>query len=202
MADITITTTESKDIIVQPFVQQSAVNVSGTPFAPLRFPILKIIDRNLYIVCDKGFLQNSDMPFFARYVRSKDRISNGNGHSIMVRRHTGWIRPRDPASQTTPKSLHVPMSMVLSAEKSDEQHDYWILSVNDSTDIANALSAIEDKSLELKSNGSPARQLRLIGKKLGVCIERNGVMLTDYLHFRVVMHVRSSGNTFHLSRWL
>lgn len=200
MADITITTTESKDITIQSTVH-SAVSVSGTPFVPLRFPILKIIGRNLYIVCDKGLLQNSDTPFFARYVRSKDKFSDGNGKPV-IRRHTGWIRPKDPASKTTPKSLHVPMSMALSTEASDERYDYWILSVNGNTDIANALSVIQDESLVLKQDGSPARQLILVGKKLGVCIERNGVMLTDYLHFRVVEKLLGNNLYYYLSRWL
>lgn len=201
MADITITTTENKDITIQSTVH-SAVSVSGTPFVPLRFPILKIIGRNLYIVCDKGLLQNSDTPFFARYVRSKDRISDGNRNTIMKRRHTGWIRPKDPASETTPKSLHVPMSMTLSTEASDERYDYWILSVNGNTDIANALSVIQDESLVQKKDGKPARQLILVGKKLGVCIERNGVMLTDYLHFRVVEKLQDKNLHYYLSRWL
>lgn len=200
MADITITTTENKDITIQSTVH-SAVSVSGTPFVPLRFPILKIIGRNLYIVCDKGLLQNSDTPFFARYVRSKDRFSDDNGKTV-IRRHIGWIRPKDPASQTTPKSLHVPMSMTLSAEASDERYDYWILSVNGNTDIANALSVIQDESFVQKQDGRPARQLILVGKKLGVCIERNGVMLTDYLHFRVVEKRQDKNLHYYLSRWL
>lgn len=200
MADITITTTESKDITIQSTVH-SAVSVSGTPFVPLRFPILKIIGRNLYIVCDKGLLQNSDTPFFARYVRSKDKFSDGNGKTV-IRRHTGWIRPKDPASKTTPKSLHVPMSMALSTEASDERYDYWILSVNGNTDIANALSVIQDESLVRKQDGDPARQLVLVRKKLGICIERNGVMLTDYLHFRVIEKLQNRNLYYYLSRWL
>ena len=210
MADIVVSPTASNSVLVQSS-SGSPIGIKGTPVVPLRFPVLKIIGRKLYIVCSKGYLQASDIPYFARYVRSKDRW--GSRDENVHRRRTGWIRPKDPAGVNAgewPKPLHVPMAMVLEnnqfSQWSKTGYDHWKLTINGGDDIAEELHTIEEDSVvtsrrEGETDTYIARVLNLTGMKLGVCVERGGTMITDYLPFAVQYSEAGKEHQYFLSRW-
>ena len=127
-----------------------------------------------------------------------------------VRKHTGWIRPK--LRGNLQKDL-VQMSMALDTKLSNALTEYWKLSVlyqDDSEGTMNwdswparglysvmvesvcyyLLCHFDEKKGDFIDDETGKSQehasnylVDLFGKKLGVCIERNGVQITDYMPF-------------------
>ncbi|HCS87202.1 MAG TPA: hypothetical protein DIW30_01850 [Bacteroidales bacterium] len=185
--------------------------ISTTPSAS--FPTLKIRGKNLYICAPTGMLRATDKVKFARYVSSsnshwvkKNGVETGEK---ACRKHTGWIRPKSPNNL---QDDLVQMSMELDKKLSTAETEFWRLYVWANEDnegtmdwmpyIAESLYMVMISKLLYKSsykgvhfdslqglfvddNGNDVYVtfVDLFGKKLGVCIERNGVQITDYMPF-------------------
>ena len=161
-----------------------------TNFSQVR---LNIIDRRLYIVAPKGLLSENDKPVFARYIKSSIRqIINGTSYHYKRR---GWIRPKHHL-QGGRAYDYVPMIMKLDDSRWDRNtYDYfYILTAAQKYTYAGSSGDeyIEDVADDLWSQ----RKINY-SKKLGVCIEREGRQITDYLHFSIT---ECGGKPF-LTRW-
>ena len=153
---------------------------------------LNIIDRRLYIVAPKGLLSENDKPVFARYIKSSIRkIIDGISYHYKRR---GWIRPLYHIQSRA--YAYVPMIMKLDDSRWDSNtYDYfYILSAAQKFTTAGSSGDeyIEDVADDLTSQNKID-----YSKKLGVCIEREGRQITDYLHFSINA---DSGKPF-LTRW-
>lgn len=160
-------------------------------------PILKRIEDHLYICAPAGMIRTTDKIKFARYVSSNKR----QRHKRKVHKKvSGWLRPQKRGGGTL-----VPLRLELDKTKSNINTEYWCIIVNkaiqdnisgeqiDTKDIALCLYHIEIFSAS-SATTRKSNQGRIIvnlgtdfceffGRKLGVCIERNGVQITDYMPF-------------------
>lgn len=143
---------------------------------------LNIIDENLYVVAPVGLLNtDTDKPVFARYVKSSIRKSDGKTRKHYKRR--GWIRP---TQQESPNKKYpcVPMIMEKVTRWDSDVYDYFVVK-SGASDFKNSSRTYTDKVAKDLFIATYGIQIYFGGKKLGLCIERNGVQITDYLHFAV-----------------
>lgn len=145
---------------------------------------LNIIDRRLYIVAPKGLLNvDTDKPVFARYVKSNIRYWVNSRYYHSKRR--GWIRPQKAAPNAI-KYDYVPMRMELDEKRwgSDVFDYFYILSAaqnyNKDTTLPDDYYT-EDVAKDLHTQ----QAIDYNRRKLGVCIERDGKQITDYLPFTI-----------------
>lgn len=160
-------------------------------------PVLKRIENNLYICAPAGMIRATDKIKLARYVSSSKRQRKKRKVHKKV---SGWLRPQKRSGGTL-----VPLHLELDKSKSNINTEYWCIVVNktiqdnisgeqiDTKDIALCLYHIEIFSAD-SATERKVYQGRIIvnlgtgfceffGRKLGVCIERNGVQITDYMPF-------------------
>lgn len=176
-------------------VQFDDTGISTTTSAA--HPILKRIEDNLYICAPAGMIRATDKIKLARYVSSNKRQRQKRKVHKKV---SGWLRPQKRGGGTL-----VPLRLELDKSKSNINTEYWCVIVNkdiqdnisgeqiDTKDIALCLYYIEifSASTQTTRKGSQGKIIvnlgtgfcEFFGRKLGVCIERNGVQITDYMPF-------------------
>lgn len=190
MADITIKTATPAKVKVNAGTTESSKN---TNFSNVR---LNIIGSELYIVAPAGLLNtDTDKPVFARYVKSSVRYYV-NGQSMHDKR-MGWIRPTKAMSGGETKEL-VPMRMEYVSRWDSDTYDYFKVFTAAQNYQADPLddSLYSDAVAEDLYNAQ-GEVIQFYNKKLGVCIERDGKQITDYLHFSIDVQKGSP----YLSRW-
>lgn len=192
MADITIKTATPVKVKVNAGTTESSKN---TNFSNVR---LNIIGSELYIVAPAGLLNtDTDKPVFARYVKSSVRYYV-NGKSMHDKR-MGWIRPTEAISGGGGKTKeYVPMRMEYVSRWDSDTYDYFKVFTAAQNYQANPLddSLYSDAVAEDLYNAQ-GEVIQFYNKKLGVCIERDGKQITDYLHFSIDVQEGSP----YLSRW-
>lgn len=161
-------------------------------------PTLKRRGSELYIVAPTGFLRTGDKIRLARNISSRWNSRREGGATIA---NTGWLRPMMCGKAMIPLKLEYIQYM------SNAYVEYWRVSVNlqltdntgeeiPQTDVARMLYYYETQYLEReeitkdgikykKVTHSGSVKLYLSGKQLGICVERNGVQITDYMTFSV-----------------
>ncbi len=165
---------------------------------------LNIIDDNLYVIAPVGELNaDTDQPVFARYTRSSIRqIVDGRNFHYKRR---GWIRPTQQ-EKLNKKYPYVPMVMEKVTRWDSDVYDYFVVK-SGASDFMNQSRTYTSKVARDLYVAYPPKNdsLRLKNKKLGLCIERNGVQITDYLPFAVrhTQHIENDVWTdgYVLSRW-
>lgn len=190
MADITIKTATPAKVKVNAGTTESSKN---TNFSNVR---LNIIGSELYIVAPAGLLNtDTDKPVFARYVKSSVRYYV-NGKSKHDKR-IGWIRPTKAITDGKTKE-YVPMRMEYASRWDSDTYDYFKVFTAAQNYEADPLddSLYSDAVAEDLYNAG-GEVIQFANKKLGVCIERDGKQITDYLHFSI--DVQEGGP--YLSRW-
>lgn len=170
-------------------------------------PTLKRRGTELYIVAPTGFLRTTDKIRLARNISSRWK-SRRYGSSVA---NTGWLRPMMNGKAMIPLKLEYIQYM------SNAYVEYWRVSVNlqltdntgaeiPQTEVARMLYYYETQYLErqeavvdgakyIKVTHSGSVQLYLSGKQLGICVERNGVQITDYMTFAVDLICGKSNST-------
>lgn len=139
----------------------------------------------LYIYAPTGMIRATDKVRFARYVSSKNGRRKGT-NKIHIK-HCGWIRPKRYEKGKAVQLVN--MSLLLNTDASNAVTECWALLINGNPDIPSALFSIMSEQaggIDLKKE-IVLSDLQLFtdffGKQLGVCIERNGVQITDYMPF-------------------
>lgn len=140
------------------------------------FPTLIVQnDRRMYIRCQEGQIQETDTLQFARLIASngnkQQRQQNG---SYPVRRH-GWIVPA--AWQLA--EMGISFKLVFSETK--DGYDYWHVVTEDDNEIA---YVAEDFYINMIGGGEDTYVD--LDKKCGLAVMRDGVQISDYIHFRVI----------------
>lgn len=189
MADITIKTATPAKVKVNAGTTESSKN---TNFSNVR---LNIIGSELYIVAPAGLLNtDTDKPVFARYVKSSVRYYVA-GQSMHAKR-TGWIRPTKAISGGKTKEL-VPMRMEYVSRWDSDTYDYFkVFTAAQNYKTEPLDDSLYSDAVAEDLYNSPDN-IQFANKKLGVCIERNGKQITDYLHFSI--DVQEGGP--YLARW-
>lgn len=195
MADITIKTATPAKVKVSAGTTESSKN---TNFSNVR---LNIIGSELYIVAPAGLLNtDTDKPVFARYVKSSV-LYYVNGKSKHDKR-IGWIRPTKAISGGGGKTKElVPMRMEYVSRWDSDTYDYFKVFTaaqnyeTDPLDDSLYSDAVAEDLYNAQYNAQA--EFQYTNKKLGVCIERDGKQITDYLHFSI--DVQKGGP--YLSRW-
>lgn len=157
------------------------------------YPTLRKKETKLYIYAPTGLLRKTDKIRLARYTSTNNRWGNKNIHRV----YSGWIRPKYHGDLG--KEL-VYMGLELDEHISNAYTECWKLYISDKrtkyyniaealfmrmTDTAyykDTLDKININSETFDTNNI-AFLTDFFGKKLGVCVERNGVQITDYLPF-------------------
>lgn len=130
---------------------------------------------SLYIICDKGAIQEGDTALFGRYItgRNRPRI---NGGRTTIGRYRGWIIPY--ANQT------IGLSLAYIGELNGK--DKWVVSPNGYRSF-----------VEYEANRGP--QGISLQRKCGITIFRGEEKISNWLKFKVVN--MNKGGAFFLSRW-
>jgi len=162
-------------------------------------PTLKKRGTELYIVAPTGFLRTTDKIRLARNISSRWKSRREDGATIA---NTGWLRPMMNGKAMIPLKLEYIQYM------SNAYVEYWRVSVNlqltdntgaeiPQTDVARMIYYYETQYLERNETAviygtkykkvtyKKAVPLYLSGEQLGICVERNGVQITDYMTFAV-----------------
>lgn len=149
-------------------------------------PILQKRGKGLlYIYAPTGMIRATDKVRFARYVSSKNGRRKGTNKRHI--KHCGWIRPKRYEKGKAVQLVNT--SLLLDTNASNAVTECWALLINGNCDIPSALFSIMSEQaggIDLKKE-IVLSDLQLFtdffGKQLGVCIERNGVQITDYMPF-------------------
>lgn len=129
---------------------------------------------SLYIICDKGAIQEGDTALFGRYITGKNRPKI-NGSRTTIGRYRGWIIPY--ANQT------IGLSLTYIGELNGK--DKWEVKPNryDSFVDYEANRGVQEASLQ---------------RKCGITIFRGEEKISNWLKFKVVWKLDTG---FFLSRW-
>ncbi len=169
--------------------------VKANSFSQVR---LNIIDENLYVVAPVGLLNaDADKPVFARYVKSTVRV-HGDGRGSHHYKRSGWIRPMFVTAPNK-KYPYVPMIMEKATRWDSNVYDYFVVK-SGASDFQNTSRTYTDKvakDIEVLADNK-AYDIKFLDKRLGLCIERNGVQATNYLPFSTVI---GKNGHYYLSRW-
>lgn len=176
--------------------------VKANSFSQVR---LNIIDDNLYVIAPVGLLNaDTDKPVFARYTKSSVRKYIDGTFYHFKRR--GWIRPTVQVGNKK-KYPCVPMIMEKVTRWDSDVYDYFLVK-SGASDWENPSRTYADKvarDFYSARNNYGGLNINFVNKKLGLCIERNGVQITDYLHFSVrngdYRQDTQWVDTYILSRW-
>ncbi len=167
-------------------------------------PVLKKRGTELYIVAPTGFLRTTDKIKLARNTSGRWK-SKSRRTSIIP--NTGWLRPMMYGKAMIPLKLEFIKYM------SNAYTEYWRVCVNlelqdnqgeviPQSEVARMIYYYETENkkrtnkgkyvlVECRGGGAP---VYLSGKQLGICVERNGVQITDYLTFTVDMRVKKNND--------
>ena len=151
---------------------------------------LMFLCTELYIVCDKGYIKNTDAVRLFRYTRGTVRYRHSNNSSLinMHKRKIGWRQPRRENGSIYSLSLYNDNSSfgnITTAAK-----DVWIVQENDTGDEIGTW-------LRWAGSSTYIENTYFHNVKLGVRIQRDGVWITDYLPFMVT----NTGSSVGIGRW-
>ena len=131
---------------------------------------------SLYIICDKGAIQEGDTALFGRYITGRNRPKR-NGARITIGRYRGWIIPY--ANKT------IGLSLTYIGELNGK--DKWEVKPNRYDSFVDyEASRIVEEDVSLK-------------RKCGITIFRGEEKISNWLKFKVVD--LNKGGEFLLSRW-
>ena len=146
---------------------------------------LLCMGKQLYIVCDKGYIKSTDSVTFFRYVRSHNRYKPKNS-STKYRCIIGWKVPIRSDEEAVKLILNkADTSLILKGFK--DKDVYMVgryvktLLGHIYTDVFKGIIDIF-KTTEITDNGDDKKFL-LFDKKCGIRIKRDGEWITDYLPF-------------------
>lgn len=129
---------------------------------------------SLYIICDKGAIQEGDTALFGRYITGRNRPKIGGSRGTLGR-YRGWIIPY--ANQT------IGLSLTYIGEFNGK--DKWEVKPNG-----------YDSFVDYEANRG-AQEISL-QRKCGITIFRGEEKISNWLKFKVV---GTDGGEFFLSRW-
>ena len=130
---------------------------------------------SLYIICDKGAIQEGDTALFGRYITGRNRPKIGGSRGTLGR-YRGWIIPY--ANQT------IGLSLTYIGELNGK--DKWEVKPNG-----------YDSFVDYEANRG-AQEISL-QRKCGITIFRGEEKISNWLKFKVVKSKDSQ--SFFLSRW-
>lgn len=131
---------------------------------------------SLYIICDKGAIQEGDTALFGRYITGRNRKKNGASRTT-IGKYRGWIIPY--ANQT------IGLSLTYIGELNGK--DKWEVKPNGyDSFVGYEANRVADKDISLQ-------------RKCGITIFRGEEKISNWLKFKVACPKGS--NLFFLSRW-
>lgn len=134
---------------------------------------------SLYIICDKGAIQEGDTALFGRYITGRNRPKIG-GSRTTLGRYRGWIIPY--ANQT------IGLSLTYIGELNGK--DKWEVKPNG-----------YDSFVDYEANRGANQNISLsvsVRRRCGITIFRGEEKISNWLKFKVV---QKQGTGFFLSRW-
>lgn len=160
---------------------------------------LRCMNKQLFLVCDKGYIKSSDSVIFFRYIRSSSRYKKHRIRRTII----GWKEPQGNTDHDAVILVlsSIPTSLVF---KGFKDKDLWgVGRMVKSTGIGGlAVDKFEDiittfKALEKIENVDDNKKYYLFNKKCGIRIKRDGEWITDYLPFMA----RKIKNKYGIGRW-
>lgn len=167
----------------------------------------------LYLKAPEGAINTeTDTLVFARCVSTSRRIPSDSGVGYDHERRKGWIRPRKHNSITLRYSKSytkngwdyfaiVPSISKLSdlyANYRVQDYNRWDTLANDMEENAANLQEHVDRGDKDYRGMNPAK----LNKKCGICVERNGKPITDYMPFRLLANGKTTvGHAGYVEGW-
>lgn len=135
-------------------------------------------NHELYIVCDKGYLKNTDTVRLFRYTRGVVRYQHrdGSSDSNMHVRKIGWRQPRRQNGSIYSFSLY--NCNRLFGNITTATKDVWAVRNNDIDGNIGVWLCYQGFNYQIENTA-------FHNVKLGVRIQRDGVWITEYLPFMV-----------------
>lgn len=139
----------------------------------------------------QGLIKETDKVIFARYIKNKTRPRvNGRTDPTKSRRvYKGWIRPRIGSVHEQYPLWMSDTRFVLSFNGTFDGYDYFYIEDNGGDDI---VTILYDNSKAIQGKIYP----KVVDKKLGIKIVRDGKTIVDYLPFTI----KCTGNVPYFSR--
>lgn len=137
--------------------------------------------KSLFIVCDEGALQPTDKVRFARYIggtTGKSWGRPGAEDDITRIRYRGWIVPHDKHGA---EYIHLGVKY----RKTLNGREYWEVVDEDGRPLKDCISI--ESTAYMKDKPCIGFFVR-VDRKCGLAVVRDGVQITDYLHFRMQGH--------------
>ena len=134
--------------------------------------------KQLYIVCDKGYIKSTDSVVLFRYVRSHNRYTPKNSVK-KYRRIVGWKEPQQGVNKI---KLLMRQDTTLALSKTK---DVWMVCGSLGGAGATPPIMVIFKFYDTLGNNdtNADKQFYLFNKKCGIRIRRDGEWITDYLPF-------------------
>ena len=198
-----INVTPNKQVVVEPAKKQSPAIIDVSKAIIVADTIKDVslfayYDRDyvdwLYVKAPKGLIKETDNVIFARYITGKTRPRN-NRETLTGERYKyrGWIRPKKVDRSYPSKDWDYLFddsyfSLYFVEYRSSEEYDVFELRERNGIEIVDCLANTYITNTD-KLN---------VSRKCGICIQRNGKTIVDYLPFRIVYDDRNG--CYHASR--
>ena len=136
---------------------------------------------NVFLKAPAGMIKDTDKVIFARYIRNKTR-PRVNGETDKTKYRTiykGWIRPRIGSVHEDYPLWMGDSSLVLSPRRLNEGgYDYFYIQDINGDDL---IEVLYNRSKDVLGKLCP----KVVNKKLGIKIVRDGKTIVDYLPFTI-----------------
>ena len=136
---------------------------------------------NVFLKAPAGMIKDTDKVIFARYIRNKTR-PRVNGRTDKTKYRTiykGWIRPRICSIHENYPLWMGDSSLVLSPRRLNEGgYDYFYIQDINGDDL---IEILYNRSKDVLGKLCP----KVVDKKLGIKIVRDGKTIVDYLPFTI-----------------
>jgi hypothetical protein len=147
-------------------------------------------DGEVFLKAPKNTMTHNDRVIIARYIRNKRRNREDDGSSTWLT-YKGWVRPRKteggqsryfviPEFSVTNGSYYTSYTIngVTYKFNDTDKYQYWRLT-NQGKNLVNFIA-----SNNVCHTGDGG-EFQFVNKTLGLCIQRDGVQITDYLKFTI-----------------
>ena len=128
----------------------------------------------------QGLIKDTDKVIFARYIKNKTRPRvNGRTDKTKSRRvYKGWVRPRIGSVHAQYPLWMSDTRFILTIKGTIDGYDYFYIEDNGGDDI---VTVLYDNSKAIQGKIYP----KVVDKKLGIKIVRDGKTIVDYLPFTI-----------------
>lgn len=139
-------------------------------------------DGDMYIKCNEGEIQDGDSVRLARYHTGK---TGKHGEDEERTKYRGWIEPS--AAHVAAQGL----GMQIEFGYNKNGADYWKVTINN--------ESITDYESDRPENDEGIKYTYSLQHQQGVAVYREGIRITEYLHFSVYYHEDS--DMYFPARW-